>query len=188
MRDLLEGVASATVVTVTGVFQRHTSPKVRALIGSAAGGRWGPSRAYPILNLGRPSDSVAVEAYRHLVDSVMDDGMTGDLVGPRNLITCEVEIGRILDLRKPENLTKVGLTPADLVTDVGDYSRCQRVGRAAHQLELAGILAPAATGLGETLAIFEHHRVDSDTLRVLSVETWQTLPADPRRRAREANP
>jgi len=114
------------------------------------------------------------------VDTVLDGKMTGDLVGPRNLITCHVEIERVLDLRDPEHLSSVGLTPADLVTEVGDYELCQRVGRAAHQLELAGILAPAATGLGETLAIFERHIQPSDKLTVLDVQLWSHLPADPR--------
>jgi len=179
-REVLEGVASASTTTVSGIFQRHTSPRVRDLVGSSAGGRWGPRRAYSVLSLGRPIESIAGEAYRHLVDAVLDGQLTGDMVGPRNVVTCSVVWARVLDLRDPGNRVKVGLSMDDLTTDVGDYARCQNIGRAAHQLELGGVIAPAATGLGETLAIFERHKRQADRLVVLSVETWVTLPADPR--------
>ena len=51
---------------------------------------------------------------------------------------------------------------------------------AAHQLGLHGILAPAATGFGETLAMFEEHLTPQELPRLVSEETWETLPADPR--------
>ncbi|WP_419921265.1 RES family NAD+ phosphorylase [Candidatus Poriferisodalis sp.] len=180
MRKVLEGVARATTTAIDGEFQRHTSPKIRTLLGSASGARWGPRGAYQVLYLGRPPTSIVVEAHRHLVDVDLDGRLTADMVGPRNLITCRVRLDRVLDLRDPANLDLVGLTLADLQTPVGEYEACQRVGRAAHQLELGGIIAPASTGMGETLAVFERHVQPTDFFEIIEVVTWDVLPDDPR--------
>jgi hypothetical protein len=80
-----------------------------------------------------------------------------------------------------DNLTAVGLTDDDLRTVVDDYQACQDVAAAAHQMEYHAILAPAATGLGQTLAIFRS-RVGAHELPVVTAQAaWATgLPADPR--------
>lgn len=175
-RNLAQDVAAGLIVSVSGDFFRHASVKWPALRGSDGGGRWGPARAYPVLYLGRPPASVVVEAYRHLVDDV--EGMTAELVGPRRFVTARVEATRILDLRDKPTLLRVGLSLDDLL---GPHEPCQRVGQAAHQLGLHGILAPAATGIGETLALFERHLPEAEIPLLLEEEIWGGLPADPRR-------
>jgi len=77
----------------------------------------------------------------------------------------------------------VGLSLDDLTSPVDAYDGCQRVAQAAYQLQLQlhGILAPAAGGAGETLALFEHHLPPAEFSVVLGRETWERLPADPRR-------
>jgi len=177
-RSIAVAVSSATTTTASGVFQRHASPKQRPLSGSASGGRWGAENTYPVLFLARPTDSVIVEAYRHLVEPT--DGMRPELVEPRRLVTCEVEVTNILDLRDASNREKVGLSILDMTSDVDDYGPCHRVAQAAHQLELHGILAPAATGVGETLAIFERRLPAEEQPELIDVITWSGLPADPR--------
>jgi hypothetical protein len=64
---------------------------------------------------------------------------------------------------------------------VDDYEPCQRVARVANQLELHGIIAPAATGFGETLALFERHLPAAELPQVVEVIPWNSLPDDPRR-------
>lgn len=177
-RSIAVAVSSATTTTASGIFQRHASPKQRPLSGSASGGRWGAENTYPVLYLARPTDSVIVEAYRHLVEPT--DGMRPELVEPRRLVTCEVEVTNVLDLRDASNREKVGLSILDMTSDVGDYGACHRVAQAAHQLELHGILAPAATGVGETLAIFERRLPAEEQPQLIDVATWDGLPADPR--------
>jgi hypothetical protein len=177
-RNLAVAVARCGTIDLAGSFQRHVSPTVRTLTGSSSGGRWGEPGAYSVLYLGRPRDSVVVEAYRHLVDDI--EGMTGDQVGPRRLLTVEVSLTSVLDLRVPENQQTVGITTTDLFSPVGEYARCQRIGRVAHQLNLHGIIAPAATGLGETLAVFELHLPPSEQPTLLGEEEWLRLPEDPR--------
>jgi RES domain-containing protein len=90
-------------------------------------------------------------------------------------------VTNVLDLRTAQAAVSVGLSTADLTSEVDDYAACQRVARVAHQLELHGILAPAATGLGETLALFERHLPAEEIPVLTAIETWPQLPADPRR-------
>lgn len=178
-RDLIVAVGRAPRTRIEGTFERHVSRDWRELTGSSAGGRWGPPGAFSVLYLGRPRPSVVVEAYRHLVDPF--EGMSGDMVRPRRLLLVEVGVSDVLDLREPAAATSVGLSEGDLLSPVGEYESCWQVARAAHQLGLHGILAPAATGLGETLAIFEEHLAPVEFPRLVDEEAWESLPADPRR-------
>jgi len=175
-RNLANAVAGCGTVTIKGTFYRHASLSVRPAVGSEAGGRWGRPGAYPVLYLGRPPDSVTVEAYRHLVDPF--PGMTGEMVAPRRFYTYEVSVHLVLDLSIAENLRAVGLTESDLT---GDHARCQAVGAAAHQLGLHGLIAPAATELGDTLALFTRHLPDGELPNMVDQLVWDTLPADPRK-------
>jgi RES domain-containing protein len=174
-RNLAVAVSKAGVTEVEGIFERHVSPQIRTLTGSSAGGRWGPPGAYSTLYLGRPTESVVGEAYRHLVDEV--EGMRPELVGPRRLLVCEVRVSNVLDLRDSKNQELVGL---DIQALLGDHAPCQRVGSAAHQLSLHGVIAPAATGLGETLALFESHLPEEELPTLIESTIWESLPADPR--------
>lgn len=180
-RQLALAVAAAPSVAIEGRFERHASLNRRDLTGSHSGGRWGPPGGYSVLYLGRPRASVTVEAYRHLVDPFTDEGMTGDMVAPRRLLICEVAITTVLDLRSLQAQVAVGLTEDDLTSPVGQYEPCRTVGRVAHQLGLHGVLAPAATGLGETLAVFEQHLPATELPRLVGEEICDGLPADPRR-------
>jgi RES domain-containing protein len=178
-RELIVAVGRAPRTRVEGAFERHVSRDWRELTGSSAGGRWGPPGAFSVLYLGRPRPSIVIEAYRHLVDPF--EGMTGDMVQPRRFLVVEVSVSEVLDLRGESAAAAVGLSEADLASPVGDYEPCWRVARAAHQLGLHGILAPAATGFGETLAVFEEHLLPEELPRLIGEEVWEALPADPRR-------
>jgi hypothetical protein len=179
---LLVALADVEPVEITGAFERHTSLKWDQLQGSQAGGRWGAPGAYEVLYLGRPRDSVVVEAYRHLVEDEMDaaEGL-GAQVLERRVITCEVQVPKVLDLRSSDNRARIGLSDGSLRSEVGDYEACQAIGAAAHQLQLNGIIAPAATGLGETLALFAFNLPVEQWPVVTATDIWRGLPADPRR-------
>lgn len=173
-RSLVERVASVGSVDVDGAFERHAAPGRDAFAGGVLG-RWG--RTFPVIYLGRPEESVIVEAYRHLVEPF---GIDPSMVKPRVLYTVRVTATRILDLRPASNQAAVGLSDDQLRSAVDDYDACQAVARAAHQLELHGILAPAATGLGETLALFAQRIGASERPVVTATVGWPRLPADPR--------
>ncbi len=185
-RKLAEAIASVPAKHVKGTFFRHVSFKTRTLTPSPSGGRWGPRNSYPVLYLGRPTDSVVVEAYRHLVEKVESDReITPAMVAPRRFLTCEVDLPGVLDLTEEDHRQRVGLTLDDLTSPVDEYGPCHAVGQAAHQLGLKGILAPAATNLGETLAVFDQHVPMANQPVVTNTTVWDRLPDDPRRKPSE---
>jgi RES domain-containing protein len=172
-RTLPERVAGIGGVEVAGVFLRHAAPNRDAFAGGFAG-RWGES--FPVIYLGRPIDSCVEEAYRHLVDEA---GVPAHLVKPRTLYSVRVDVRNVLDLRSPDAQFEAGLSDADLDSPVGEYAACQRVAGVAHQLEYHGILAPAATGLGETLALFRQRVGVAELPMVIGQEPWTELPPRP---------
>lgn len=178
---LVEAVARGPRHHVQGLYQRHASARHTGLAGST-GGRWGPG-GFPVLYLGRPTDAVVAEAYRWLVDPT--EGLTGSQVRNRVLLTVRVDVVDVLDLRDSTSLEPLGLTTEDLGSPINSgeaYGRCRAVAQAAHQLQLNGIVAPAASGLGVTLALFTRHLGTTSQLpEVVAEERWEHLPADPRR-------
>ena len=190
MDDLAHRVAAAAITTVTGVWQRHVAVtfEADALNGRRGYGRWGAPNGFPVLYLGRPRESVVIEAYRHLVDPVADDQDTADqlarTIKPRMLVTAQVDVDDILDLRSAGARVQVGLTNDVLQSGTDDreaYDTCQHVAQVAHQLNRNGILAPAATGRGETLVLFMDLLPAAQRPARVDDELWHRLPADPRR-------
>jgi hypothetical protein len=175
---------------VVGTWQRHVGARYKdaALDGYRAYGRWGTRNGFPVLYLGRPRDSIIVEAYRHLVDPVVVDDPAENLaqhLAPRVLVTCEVEVRNVVDLRTATARQTLHLSVGTLTSATNDeeaYGRCQEVAAAAHQIGFHGLITPAATGIdnAETLALFPHNLPDSQRPRLTSVEPWNELPRDPR--------
>ncbi len=191
MDSLAARLAQVPEATECGQWQRHVGVRHvhQALDGRAGKGRWGTPHGFRVLYLGRPRESVVVEAYRHLVDPVEFDSPRAreaflDNLIPRVLVTCAVDVTGLLDLRTAFGRAQAGLTPQDLTsatTDAGAYARCQNVAQVAHQLNRHGIIAPAATELGETLALFMDLLPNAERpQRSRADEAWHRLPADPR--------
>jgi RES domain-containing protein len=190
VENLAVRLANLTPTDEVGEWMRHVSAKHArsATEGSARMGRWGTNGGFPVLYLGRPRDSVIVEAYRHLVDPVEFDTDADRLqflqaMMPRTMIRCSVDVTNLLDLRTATGRSHAGLTIQDLTcatTDRDAYARCQHVAQVAHQLRLHGVIAPAATGLGETLALFTDVLPEAQIPSVLEDEPWHRLPGDPR--------
>jgi hypothetical protein len=183
-------IASLPPATEHGRWQRHAPANrlAEALDGRRGYGRWGTADGFNVLYLGRPRSSVIVEAYRHLVDPLEDDADRAAIlatVRPRVLVTCDVDVSMLLDLRTPGARNTAGLTISELTSptdDDGAYLRCQRVAQIAHQLGRHGIIAPAATGLGDTLALFTDLLPTNERPVFVAgaEEHWSTLPDDPR--------
>lgn len=148
-RELLAVISELDPVHVEGVFERHTSLRWDELKASAAGGRWGAPRAFEVLYLGRPPNSVVVEAYRHLVDDDLDyaQGLAASVL-ERRFVTCEVHIPGVLDLRQDSAQKALVLTDAELMSEVGDYAGCQA----------GGSRSPSARSRG-------HHRASGNETR-----------------------
>lgn len=179
-------VAAAPTVEVVGRWQRHSPAAYpeTALRGRVGYGRWGTRGGFPVLYLGSPTNSVVVEAYRHLVDPVLDNPAILEEIPPRILVTCNIRSVDVLDLRSAGARLQVGLTLDQLRSPTSDrdaYAACQRVAQVAHQLRLHGIVAPAATGLGETLVLFPDLITAAERVERAEPDiTWKRLPPDPR--------
>ncbi|MBD3777677.1 MAG: RES family NAD+ phosphorylase [Micrococcales bacterium] len=182
-------IAALPITTVTGQWQRHvpTSRVARALQAIPADGRWGSRTGFPVLYLGQPRDSVVVEAYRRLIDPVEEPDRESLLaqLAPRTLVTCDIDVTNILDLRTPGARASAGLTITELQSatdDMAAYEQCRAVANVAHQLGRHGLISPAATGLGFTLALFTDVLPEAQRPRILEdqQESWPTLPPDPR--------
>jgi RES domain-containing protein len=197
MDGLAARIAELTPVSEHGQWQRHVAAAYisRALEGRKANGRWGTKSGFPVLYLGRPLASVVVEAYRHLVDPIEFDSPADRerflaSLQPRALVTCSLDVHNLLDLRPSGARARVGLTLQDLTsptTDAAAYAKCQEVANVAHQLRYNGIVAPAATRLGETMALFMDLLPPLQLpVRVGESETWNRLPDDPRQPAKPA--
>lgn len=177
-------VAACPRAEVDGVWQRHVAARhaAQALDGRQGTGRWSTKNGFPVLYLGRPTDSVIVEAYRHLVDPVQDENMLAHLE-PRALVTCTVGYADLLDLREAASRMQLDL-PFEVLrsatSDRAAYARCQEVAQVAHQMGLSGIIAPAATEMGETLALFTDVTGFQRPTRSAPDTAWDQLPADPR--------
>lgn len=95
-RDLLAAIAEIDPIHLDGTFERHSSLRWEELKASAAGGRWGTRRMFEVLYLGRPRESVVVEAYRHLVDDELDEAQSlAATVLERRIVTCRVAVPNV---------------------------------------------------------------------------------------------
>ncbi|WP_408667313.1 RES family NAD+ phosphorylase [Jatrophihabitans sp.] len=161
-----------------------------ALDGRLNYGRWGTRDGFPVLYLGLPVESVIVEAYRHFIGPIEDPGEAAQLatrIAPRALVTARVAVTDVLDLRDTATRVQLGLSRDVLCSGTEDreaYAACQKVAQVAHQLGRHGIIAPAATGLGHTLALFTDLLPAAERpVRTQTDIVWQGLPPDPRLQA-----
>jgi RES domain len=125
MDQLPNLVAAGVRTSVEGQWQRHVAMDHArvALDGRVGYGRWGTPNGFPVLYLGRPIESVVVEAYRHLIDPIQDAAAAAQLaqnLAPRALITCTVSVSEVLDLRHAGTRGQLSLTTTELRSDTSD--------------------------------------------------------------------
>ena len=72
-------------------------------------------RRIPRAYLGRPTDSVVVEANRHLIDPIEDADPS--MVRPRVLVTCSLGATNLLDLRSANNGMLAGIDKDTIQSD-----------------------------------------------------------------------
>lgn len=116
------------------------------------------------------------------MDPVEDPEIRNHLA-PRALVTAEVAVTEVLDLRRARSRMELGLTMKQIQSAADDraaYAACQEVAAAAHQQGFHGIVAPAATERGETLALFSNRLPGREVPVVTEEVFWDKLPDDPR--------
>ncbi|MDP9340515.1 MAG: RES family NAD+ phosphorylase [Actinomycetota bacterium] len=160
---------------------RHVAPGYQPRGGEGVriqGGRWNPPDSFPVLYLALERESVVGEFYRR----ARREGSPPENLLPRLLYRFRVELRDVLDLREDSAMEALGLTQAILTSD--DAGSCQAVGDAAHYAGFEALLAPSATGIGHTLAVFTDRLRAGSFLEPLDHETWETLPPLPWSEAR----
>lgn len=154
----------------SGTCYRYAAARREPLSGEGArrfGGRWNPPDLFPTVYLAQPLRSCMREFQRYA--SAQNTEPEHLLQVPYRLHTIAVEGLQVLDLRTPNARTYVGLADEDLVDD--DWSACQSIGHAAWFLNMAGVIAPSATGVGLVAAAFEF-RAEVGQVRVARSEDF----------------
>lgn len=178
--DLITAISTAGGVRVDGVFYIYRTGTRQALTGSRIGGRWHPPDSFPAFYMASSRDSAIVEVYRRIVEASDPPLPASDITV---LVTrYAVAVDNVLDLRSSASQTSVGLSDEDMRSPIGKYTACQRVGAIAHQCGYHGIIAPAASGVGDHLTVFEQ-QIDpaSEWPSELDSERLEGLPPHPRR-------
>lgn len=164
----------------SGTAHRHTAAGRDPLSGGGArlnGGRWNPRDLCSTVYLAQPLQACLAELDR-LAESA--GTTTAQLLrASRALHTVEVRNAPLLDLREADALAYVGLSLDDIGDE--DWTACQAVGHAAYFLEMAGVVAPSATGEGLVIAIFET-RVAPEQLTVARTAVLDQAAYDAGRR------
>jgi RES domain-containing protein len=166
---LLAGVRELPVVDYEGKAFRHQPPAYDPLSGRGArirGGRWNPPESFAVLYLGLDRQTV-MDEFRRLARRQRRE--PEDFL-PRAFYRYDLRLANVLDLREADALEAVGLSVADVRSDRLDA--CQRVGRAAHEAEREGVLAPSAAGDGTVLAVFLDLVQPPSQIAPTRVETW----------------
>ncbi|MGI8793714.1 MAG: RES family NAD+ phosphorylase [Acidimicrobiales bacterium] len=174
--QLLDAVNTIGPTTWSGRSFRYTTARRDPLSGEGArlhGGRWNPPDLFPVIYLAVPATTCMLELEIAAADNHID--VATQLQVPYKLHTIRVDDIAVLDLRDMQTQANLGLEPDDLS---GPWDACQPIGHAAWFLELAGVLAPSATGVGLTLALFEHRAKPEQ----IHVEGSQPLTLDLYRR------
>ncbi|MFQ5853941.1 MAG: RES family NAD+ phosphorylase, partial [Candidatus Binatia bacterium] len=133
------------------VVYRHVSSEYDALDSSGslkAGGRWNPPGEYGVLYTALDEETVKAELER-LAER---QGLTLDDLAPRDLVSIEVSVSKVLDLTDNKTLEQIGVGENEIVGN--DVSLCLEISRRARRAIFEAILAPSATGKGPILVIF----------------------------------
>jgi len=158
---------------IDGVWFRHQASNWRySSPGAGArshGGRWNPAQSFPTLYLAE-DDGVAFAELQRLADK---NGISPSDMLPRDLLSYDVELEDVIDLRELEAQETVGLK--DIEGELTPLKLCQDIGAVANHLGREGVLAPSAAGSGLTLAVFIERLGPTSRCSLSDTQTWDPL-------------
>jgi RES domain-containing protein len=114
------------------------------------GGRWNPPDTVNTIYVATSHAGALAE-----LDRLLDGQARGPVSFPRQMHHLDATELVGIDLRPPDALDAVGLTPADL--EDNDWTACQVVGNAVQYLGYTALFAPSATGVDDIIALYEPH-------------------------------
>lgn len=130
---------------------RHLPPQYEALDSSGslrAGGRWNPRGEYGVLYTALDEETAKAELER-LAER---QGLTLDDFAPRDLVSIEVSLSKVLNLTDDNISEQLGIKESEIVGN--DVSLCLEISRLARRAGFEAILAPSATKKGAVLVVF----------------------------------
>ena len=146
------------------VVYRHISSQYDALDSSGslkAGGRWNSRGEYEVLYTALKEETAKAELER-LAER---QGLTLDDLAPRDLVSIEVSLSKVLDLTDKKILQQIGINDNEIVGN--DISLCLEISRLARGAGFEAILTPSATKKGAILILFPDHLQPSSRLEVI---------------------
>jgi RES domain-containing protein len=155
---------------------RHVAPQYQPLSGDGArihGGRWNPPNSVATLYLGLSRETVVAEFDRLATKF----GLATAAFLPRELYRYDVVVNDALDLRGADARSEFGLDDRQLSADPPEL--CQQIGEAAVTCGREAILAPSATGHGDTLVLYVGRLGSGTRLDYQRLERWDSPPSLP---------
>jgi len=139
-------LAGVDGVSFSGRVWKHTMPGQPPNAANTLGARWNP-RGVPARYYALTRETALAEG-NHLA------GLQPQPIrGTRHLHELSIRLERVLDLRDPAVLRRLGLSDAELRSN--DHTACRLVGGTAESLGFDGMLVPSARGSGANLVVFE---------------------------------
>ncbi len=129
------------------------------------GGRFNPSRSFPVLYFCTTRACVVAELTRQANRQGLQ---VGDLL-PHEIWRIEAALTNVLDLTDSAVLKVVGVAHEDLVGD--DHQLTRQIGEAAYEHQFQAIITPSATGVDKVLAIFPEN-LAGVVLQAERTEDW----------------
>lgn len=133
------------------VVYRHVSSQYDPLDISGSlktGGRWNPQGEFGVLYAALDEETAMAELER-LAER---QGLTLEDLAPRDLVSIEVSVSKVLDLTDKTILQQIGIRENEIVGN--DVSLCLAVSRLARRAGFEATLAPSATKKGAILVVF----------------------------------
>lgn len=134
------------------------------------GGRFNPSKSFPVIYLCATRPCVVAELTRQ----VERQGLSIDGFLPRELYRLTASLTRVLDLTDADVVAALDLVANDMLRD--DWSLTQEIGEAAYERDFQAILSRSMTGVDDVLAVMPENLAGA-VLKAELVEQW-AVPTD----------
>jgi RES domain-containing protein len=153
-------------VALDGVVFRATSPRYRDLYRTAEITRHAESHGrfntaeFGAVYVSREPGTACQELRRRLARA----GEDLDRVHPRSIFVLDVHLHVVADIRTVKSLALWGLTADDV--NANEMERCQKMAAVTVQLGYEAVRWNAATGMGESLALYVDHLRPGSRVRI----------------------
>ena len=138
------------------VFLKHQNEILSTQSSLKHGGRYNPRGEFGALYVGENEAVCRAE---------VSGRIENDFAAPQIISKLKISLAKVLDLTKPANLKALNIKKEDLTINrtKGGWDLTHNIARIAYRDGYEAIIAPAVTGKGNSLVIFDKH---IDTARI----------------------